>query len=187
MANMQPFEVRIERLDVAVVLEFVGELDLVVGEEAATALENAVADGVGIRLAILNGSGPAHRLLSLTGTDDLIEMVDDLSRLDPPTVRAQRVPGSPRSPPWAGQSTEPSSATTCSSGLGVEQPGRGLRAAPLSPAHVALPGSSAGLHGPAFRAILAQDWPRHGDGKGVARRDGARQAGRAKRRRLPGV
>jgi hypothetical protein len=58
MGNAQPFEVRVERLD----------------------------DAVGTRLAILNGSGPAHRLLSLTGMDDLIEMVDDLTQLDPPVV-----------------------------------------------------------------------------------------------------
>ena len=119
MGNAQPFEVRVERLDDAVVLEFVGELDLTASEEAATALANAVcdiprmivvnlqglsfmdstglhclvraralADAVGTRLAILNGSGPAHRLLSLTRIHDLIEMVDDLTQLDPPVVSA---------------------------------------------------------------------------------------------------
>ena len=119
MESVQPFEVRVERRDGAVVLEFVGELDLTVGEEADTALADAVgdvppmivvnlqglsfmdsnglrclvrakaqADAVGTRLAILNGSGPAHRLLSLTRINDLIETVDDLTQLDPPVVSA---------------------------------------------------------------------------------------------------
>ena len=117
--SVQPFEVRVERRDGAVVLEFVGEFDLATREDAATALANvisdaprvivvnlqglsfidstglhclvrakALADAVGTRLAILNGSGPAHRLLSLTRMDDLIEMVDDLAQLDTPVVSA---------------------------------------------------------------------------------------------------
>ena len=117
--SVQPFEVRVERRDGAVVLEFAGELDLAVGEEAAAALADAgcdvpplivlnlqglsfmdstglhclerakaQADAVGTRLAILNGSGPAHKLLSLTRMDDVIEMVDDLTQLDPPMESA---------------------------------------------------------------------------------------------------
>ena len=38
----------------------------------------------GVRLAVLNGSGPAHRLLQLSDVDSLIEMVDDPSQLNPP-------------------------------------------------------------------------------------------------------
>jgi anti-sigma B factor antagonist len=44
MGDAQPFEVRVERLEDAVVLEFVGELDLTAAEEAATALADAVCD-----------------------------------------------------------------------------------------------------------------------------------------------
>ncbi len=117
--NLQPFEVHVEHRDGVVTLEFVGELDLSVQEEAATALADAVcdiprvivvnlqglsymdstglhcllrakwlADAVGSRFVVLNGSGPAHRLLDLTGMDAVIEMVDDLARLDPPVVGA---------------------------------------------------------------------------------------------------
>jgi anti-anti-sigma factor len=40
------------------------------------------ADDAGRRLAVLNGSGPPHRVLALTGADQLIEMLDDLDQLD---------------------------------------------------------------------------------------------------------
>ena len=40
------------------------------------------ADDAGQRLAVLNGSGPPHRVLTLTGADELIEMLDDLDQLE---------------------------------------------------------------------------------------------------------
>ena len=47
-----------------------------------------LADAAGTRLAVLHGSGPAHRVLALTRIDDVIEMVDDLGNLDPLVSRA---------------------------------------------------------------------------------------------------
>lgn len=44
----------------------------------------AIADTKGTRMAILNGSGPSHRVLTLTGLDHVFEMVDELRELDPP-------------------------------------------------------------------------------------------------------
>lgn len=41
-----------------------------------------LADESGRRLAVLNGSGPAHRVLSLTGADAVIEMVDSVDQLN---------------------------------------------------------------------------------------------------------
>jgi anti-sigma B factor antagonist len=46
-----------------------------------------LVEASGMRMAILNGSGPAHRVLELTGMDDVIEMVDDPAELDPPADR----------------------------------------------------------------------------------------------------
>ncbi len=43
-----------------------------------------LASDAGVRLAVLNGSGPAHRLLELSDLHSLIEMVNDPSQLDPP-------------------------------------------------------------------------------------------------------
>lgn len=51
------------------------------------------ADADGHSLAILNGSGPAHRILGLSGVDGHIQMLDDLSdrpEIAPPTPRAKR-------------------------------------------------------------------------------------------------
>jgi anti-anti-sigma factor len=48
----------------------------------------SLADAVGTRMAVLNGSGAPHRLLALTRMDDVIEVVDDLAQLDPPAVRS---------------------------------------------------------------------------------------------------
>ncbi len=47
---------------------------------------NLIAGASGSRMVILNGSGPAHRVLQLTGMDAVIEMVDDPAELDPPVV-----------------------------------------------------------------------------------------------------
>ena len=41
-----------------------------------------LADAAGARMAIVNGSGPPHRLLELTRTDEVIEMVDDPARIN---------------------------------------------------------------------------------------------------------
>jgi anti-sigma B factor antagonist len=49
-----------------------------------------LADAAGTRLAVLHGSGPAHRVLALTRIDEVIEMVDDLGNLDPLVSRARR-------------------------------------------------------------------------------------------------
>lgn len=38
------------------------------------------ADEAGIRIAVLNGSGPPHRVLTLGGLDTVIEMFDDESQ-----------------------------------------------------------------------------------------------------------
>ena len=43
-----------------------------------------LADQAGIRLAILNGSGPPHRLLSLIDAPGAFEIVDDLELAPPP-------------------------------------------------------------------------------------------------------
>ncbi len=43
-----------------------------------------LTEAAGIRLAVLNGSGPAQRVLELSDLEALIEMVDDESQLDPP-------------------------------------------------------------------------------------------------------
>ena len=44
-----------------------------------------LADQAGVRLAILNGSGSAHRLLSMIDAPGAFEIVDDLESLvDPP-------------------------------------------------------------------------------------------------------
>jgi anti-sigma B factor antagonist len=40
-----------------------------------------LADAAGIRLAVLNGSGPAHRVLALIRIQDGIEMVDGFDEL----------------------------------------------------------------------------------------------------------
>jgi anti-sigma B factor antagonist len=45
-----------------------------------------LADAAGVRMAIVNGSGPAHRLLELTRLGEVIEMVDDPAQLDPQVV-----------------------------------------------------------------------------------------------------
>ncbi len=50
-----------------------------------------LAEAAGGRMAILKGSGPAHRLLELTGMDDVMEMVDDPAQLDPPAGDPQRI------------------------------------------------------------------------------------------------
>lgn len=50
-----------------------------------------LAEAAGGRMAILNGSGPAHRLLELTGMDDVLEMVDDPAQLAPPAGDPQRI------------------------------------------------------------------------------------------------
>jgi anti-sigma B factor antagonist len=42
-----------------------------------------LADAAGIRLAVLNGSGPAHRVLALIRMEDGIEIVDGLDQLEP--------------------------------------------------------------------------------------------------------
>ena len=42
-----------------------------------------LADAAGIRLAVLNGSGPGHRVLALIRMDDVIEIVDSLDQLEP--------------------------------------------------------------------------------------------------------
>ena len=52
-----------------------------------------LAEAVGIRLAVLNGSGPAHRALALIRIEDMIEMVDGLAELDP-LVEEGRLAGS---------------------------------------------------------------------------------------------
>ena len=110
----QPFEVRVQRSGGIARLVLFGELDLTTGEEFAAAFRDAaldsdavlvdlrglafmdstgirglmrakaLADGSGVRLAVLNGSGPPHRVLELAGVEDAIEMVDDESQLDPP-------------------------------------------------------------------------------------------------------
>ncbi len=110
----QPFEVRVQRSGGITRLALFGELDLTTGEEFAMAFQDAalasdavlvdlrelafmdstgirglmraqaLADGSGVRLAVLNGSGPPHRVLELSGVDVAIEMVDDESQLDPP-------------------------------------------------------------------------------------------------------
>ena len=41
-----------------------------------------LADAAGAHMAIVNGSGPPHRLLELTRVDQVIEMVDDPAQLD---------------------------------------------------------------------------------------------------------
>jgi anti-sigma B factor antagonist len=41
-----------------------------------------LADAAGIRLAVLTGSGPAHRTLALIRMDDVLEIVDGLDQLD---------------------------------------------------------------------------------------------------------
>ena len=47
-----------------------------------------LADSARARMVIVNGSGAAHRLLELTRTDQLIEMVDDSAQLDQRVTRA---------------------------------------------------------------------------------------------------
>lgn len=42
----------------------------------------AQADAAGTRLAILNGSGAPHRVLTLSGLDQFIELIDDPRQLD---------------------------------------------------------------------------------------------------------
>jgi anti-sigma B factor antagonist len=98
-----------------VVVELHGQLDVAACDEAARAIEEAIAsapggvvvdleglsfmdstgvrclfkaktlaDEAGIRLAVLNGSGPAHRVLALIRIADGIEMVDAFDELVPP-------------------------------------------------------------------------------------------------------
>jgi anti-sigma B factor antagonist len=43
-----------------------------------------LADAAGIRLAVLSGSGPAHRVLALVRVQDGIEMVEGFDEFDPP-------------------------------------------------------------------------------------------------------
>jgi anti-sigma B factor antagonist len=45
-----------------------------------------IADAAGARLVIVSGSGPPHRVVELVGNDGGLEMVDDLTQLDPPVV-----------------------------------------------------------------------------------------------------
>ena len=45
-----------------------------------------LADAAGARLVIVSGSGPPHRVVELVGKDGGLEMVDDLTQLDPPVV-----------------------------------------------------------------------------------------------------
>lgn len=108
------FDVNLERHGDVVLLRFHGELDLDARETATRALTRAVsgapsvvidlkplgfmdstgiacllrakavADELGTRVAILNGSGPPHRVLLLTGLGEVFEMVDGLDELDPP-------------------------------------------------------------------------------------------------------
>jgi anti-anti-sigma factor len=113
----QPFEVRVNRHDGLVILEFLGELDASGHDEATAALADAVslaprlimvnlrglsfmdamglrclfeakllADAAGARMVIVSGSGPPHRVVELMGTDGGLEMVDDLTQLDPPVL-----------------------------------------------------------------------------------------------------
>ena len=49
-----------------------------------------LADQAGIRLAILNGSGPPHRLLSMIEAPGAFEIVDDLASLVDPPVAPSR-------------------------------------------------------------------------------------------------
>ena len=112
----RPFGVRVSRHDGLVILEFLGELDVAGHDEAAAALADAVsfaprlilvnlrglsfmdsmglrclfeaqllADAAGARMVIVSGSGPPHRVVEL-GMDGGLEMVDDLTQLDPPVV-----------------------------------------------------------------------------------------------------
>jgi anti-sigma B factor antagonist len=43
-----------------------------------------LADESGRRLAVLNGAGPAHRLLALANAETFLEMLDDLDGLNGP-------------------------------------------------------------------------------------------------------
>ena len=48
-----------------------------------------LADAAGARMVIVSGSGPPHRVVELVGRDGGLEMVDDLTQLDPPVVGAR--------------------------------------------------------------------------------------------------
>ena len=45
-----------------------------------------LADAAGARMVIVSGPGPPHRVVELVGRDGGLEMVDDLTQLDPPVV-----------------------------------------------------------------------------------------------------
>lgn len=53
----------------------------------------AHADTAAVRIAVMNGSGPAHRLLTLA-RGDAVETVDDASQLDPPATAPEGASGS---------------------------------------------------------------------------------------------
>lgn len=43
-----------------------------------------LAEEAGVSMGVLNGAGPPHRLISLTGIDREFVMIDDPSELEPP-------------------------------------------------------------------------------------------------------